>query len=102
MRSERYWVKMRINGGVDSWIMRCDHIGQAKFFGYILATYNPRDGIWSSTKTKRATAMLLLEIAESTLLKYLQTLTRAGLLVKLGRGDYKVNSKYVGYGKDEP
>ena len=95
----RYWVKMKVLEGTTTWIAKCEHIGQAKLFGYILATFNRTTGEWSNTKAARTAIHQLYGIEESTAYTYLTKLVKVGLLVKSGRGHYKVNSDYISYGE---
>ena len=89
---------MYVMEGTTSYIHKCSQIGEAKLFGYILATYNKTDSIWTNTKTKREAAMQLYELKESTIFQYLKLLVASGLLIKMGRSEYKVNPEYIEFG----
>ncbi|RYC70703.1 hypothetical protein [Spirosoma sordidisoli] len=101
MHKIRYWLKMNILEGTCSWITKCDHIGEAKLFGYILATMNRTDGLWTNTKQKRLAVEQLYGLKEASQFNYMKNLVKNGLLLKKGKGEYQVNKQYVSYGKDE-
>lgn len=94
----KYWIKMKIINTTDSWIMKCEHIGQAKLFGYILATYNTSDNTWNYDKYKESVIMEKFNITRVTLFTYLKKLVESELLIKRARGVYQINSKYAEFG----
>ncbi len=94
----KYWVKMMMMEGTDSWVMRCEQIGEAKLFSYILSTYNQNDASWTMTVERLAAIKKLIGIEKASVYNYLKHLVKAGLLLKTGRGHYKVNEQFVSYG----
>lgn len=83
--------------GTDSWIMQCEHIGEAKLFGYILSTFNQNDCSWSITAEKIIAIQAVIGIGKASVYNYLRSLARKNLLIKAGRGNYKINPDYVSY-----
>ena len=90
---------MNILDGTLSWVMKCDHIGEAKLFGYILGTFNQSDMTWTNTADAQRAVEQLLGIKRPTMFNYLKNLCKNGLLSKLGKGSYKLNELYVQYGR---
>lgn len=97
-RKSKYWVKMYMLEGLDSWAMRCNQIGEVKLFSYILSTFNKTDGSWVNTKPRRVAIEQTIGLKESTVFNYLKLLKKSGLLIKLGRSEYKVNEEFISYG----
>lgn len=93
----KYWVKMYMMVGTDSWIMQCTHIGEAKLFGYIISTFNQNDCSWSVTAEKIKAIEALLGIKKASVYNYLKSLVKNKLLVKVGRGNYRINKEYISY-----
>lgn len=95
----KYWVKMLIKENIiDSWIMRCTHMGEVKLYGYILSTFNPNDMSWTYNKFKQQAIEKLFDLKESTVFKYLKLMVKNGLLIKQGKGTYLINQEYIQFG----
>lgn len=101
MEQPKYWVKTKIYGGTKSWVMLTDHIGQAKLFAYIYATFNRSNGEWVNNRIARAAITPLCGIEEATIFNYLSKLVKCGLLLKSGRGLYRINPQYISYGNHQ-
>lgn len=98
MRRVKYWLKTKFYEGTDSWIMRCTHLGEAKLFGYILATINVSDYTWTIDAEKRTAIKLLIKIEKTTVQNYLKLLCKNGLLHKVSQGKYRINDEFISYG----
>ena len=95
----KYWLKMNIKeNSIDSWIMKCTHLGEVKLFGYILSTINVNDMTWNYDKYKKEAIIKLLELSEATIFKYLKLLCKNQLLIKKGKGLYTINEEHIQFG----
>lgn len=80
------------------WVSKCTHMGEVRLFNYILATFNRHDATWANTRQRRLAIKQLHGLEESTIFNYLKLLTKSKLLIKMGKGEYKVNAEYVEFG----
>lgn len=95
----KYWLKMKIEANsLNSWVMQCEHIGEVKLFGYILATFNPNDMSWSYDKYKEEAIKKTFSISKATVFNYLKNMCKNKLLIKKARGLYQVNEEFIEFG----
>ena len=95
----KYWLKMYVKDNViDNVFFKFDRLGEGKLFGYILSTMNVNDCTWTYDKYKGTAIMQLCGIKEASIFNYLKLLCNKGILKKMGKGIYLVESEYIGFG----
>ena len=97
-----YFAKMMFRkNSTYTWINACDHMGEAKLFGYIITTCDKNTLLWNYDKFKERALLQLLNVSRASIFSYLKLLSTdkgcGALLVKEGRGLYRVNEKYIDF-----
>lgn len=75
----------------------CKHIGEVKLFGYIVSKMNKESLDFVSNEKVKDDILKELDLSRDTVNRYLSNLCEYKLLIKLSRGYYRVNKRYLSF-----
>lgn len=90
-------MEMNFEGSniISSFLDRFHSMTGVKVFNQILIMCDKEDLKYYSTKENRETIATRTEISEPTVRNAMVELVSSGLLIKLSKGEYRINPKYI-------
>lgn len=82
-------------------ILKCNHIGEAKLFCFIVTHMNKETRQWFASDANKQRAVEALQSSIPTINRYLSSLKESGLLKQQVRGVYEVNDDYIDFAAED-
>lgn len=83
------------NSIISSFLDKFNSMTEVKVFNQLLIMCDKEDLKYYSTKENRDTIARRTEISEPTVRNAMTELVKSDLLIKLSKGEYRINPKYV-------